>query len=104
MLFRSLSIAVGAVLLATVQADAHQYKPRITNCRASLEDFIKHDGAGGQKILHDHGGVGAIREFTMRWSSGTIERVTVAPSIDPKTGQPAVCVIAAQFIRTDISS
>jgi hypothetical protein len=93
------SVVLTSALLAS-GVDAHQYTPRVSNCRPSLEAFIKHDGGGGRKILEDHGGIGAVQEYTIRWDSGTVERVTVAPAVGPD-GMLAICVVAAKFVRKD---
>jgi hypothetical protein len=97
------SLFIPVVLTSALLAsgvDAHDYKPRVSNCRPSLEAFIKHDAGGGTKILEDHGGIGAVQEYTMRWNSGTVERVTVAPAVGPD-GALAICVVAAKFVRKD---
>ena len=92
-------VAMTSALLAGA-ADAHQYKARLSNCQPSLEAFIKHDGGGGRKILEDHGGTGAVHEYTIRWDSGTVERITIAPAVDAD-GTQAICVVAAKYLRKD---
>jgi hypothetical protein len=94
-----ISVAITSALAASV-ADAGQYTPRVSNCRPSLEAFIKYDGGNGTKILEDHGGVGAVQEYTIRWESGTVERVTVGPAVGPD-GDLAICVVAAKYVRKD---
>ena len=94
-----MSIALAPALLAG-GADAHQYSARLSNCRPSLEAFIEHDGAGGRKILEDHGGIGAVHKYTIRWNSGTVERVTVAPATGAD-GAQVICVVAAKYLRKD---
>jgi len=93
------SVAFTSALAGSV-ADANQYTPRVSNCRPSLEAFIKYDGGDGTKILEDHGGIGAVQEYTIRWESGTVERVTVGPAVGPD-GELAICVVAAKFLRKD---
>jgi hypothetical protein len=93
------SIALTSALVASV-ADADEYTPRVSNCRPSLEKFIKHDAGGGTKILENHGGIGAVQEYTIRWNSGAVERVTVAPAVGAD-GDLAICVVAAKFVRKD---
>jgi hypothetical protein len=94
-----ISVAITSALAANV-AHAGQYTPRVSNCRPSLEAFIKYDGGSGTKILEDHGGVGAVQEYTIRWESGTVERVTVGPAVGPD-GDLAICVVAAKYVRKD---
>lgn len=98
-----ISVAITSAAAAGV-ADAGQYTPRVSNCRPSLEAFIKYDGGSGTKILEDHGGVGAVQEYTIRWESGTVERVTVGPAVGPAVGPDgalAICVVAAKYVRKD---
>jgi hypothetical protein len=94
-----ISVALTSTLAAGV-AGADQYTPRVSNCRPSLEAFIKYDGGSGTKVLEEHGGIGAVQEYTIRWNSGTVERVTVAPAVGPD-GDLAICVVAAKFVRKD---
>jgi hypothetical protein len=94
-----ISVALTSALVAS-GLEAGEYTPRVSNCRPSLEEFIKHDAGGGSKILEKHGGIGAVQEYTIRWNSGTVERVTVAPAVGPD-GELSVCVVAGKFVRKD---
>ncbi len=100
----AIAILVTSSLASAIPVEAHEYTAKTRNCRPTLEKFIKYEALGGAKILDDHGGIGAFREYTIRWDSGAVERVTVAPTTDPVTGAPAVCVVATRFVRQDASS
>ena len=88
-----LSIAIAAVWGPACAASAQEYRADIGNCRASVEQWIKHEADGGRKLLARLGEYGAFQELIVRWDSGTIQQVTIGPTIGPD-GKPAICVVA----------
>jgi hypothetical protein len=73
------------------------------NCRASVEQWIKHEAGGGRKVLARLGEYGAFQEVLVRWDSGAIEQVTIGPAIGPD-GKPAICVLAHRHVGTQLSA
>jgi hypothetical protein len=98
-----LSIAIAAVWGPACAASAQQYRAEVRNCRASVEQWIKHEAAGGRKILARLGEYGAFQEVIVRWDSGTVQQVTIGPTIGPD-GTPAICVVARRHVGTQLSA
>lgn len=92
----AVAIAVPCILAASI-ALAAGYRAEISNCRASVEEWDKREAADGRKILETHGQIGALRELTVRWDSGTIQRVTVGPTV-LADGASAICVLARSHV------
>jgi hypothetical protein len=98
-----LSIAVAAVWWwPACAALAQPYRAHIGNCRASLEQWIEREAGGGRKLLARLGEYGAFQELIVRWNSGTVQQVTIGPTIGPD-GKPAICVVARRHIGTQVS-
>lgn len=76
-----------------------EYAAGIGNCEPSLEQWYRRQAAGGDKIIEEHIALGAIRELTIRWDSGTVQRVTIGP-IQQADGSAAICVLARRHIGT----
>jgi hypothetical protein len=98
-----LSIAIAAVWAPAGAAFAQQYRADIGNCRASIEQWLEHETDGGRKLLAHLGEYGAFQEILVRWDSGTIQQVTVGPTIGPD-GKPAICVVARRHVGTQLSA
>ena len=98
-----LSLPLAAVWGPATAAFAQEYRAHIGNCRASIEQWIKHEAAGGRKLLARLGEYGAFQEVLVRWDSGTIQQVTIGPTIGPD-GKPAICVVARRHVGTQLSA
>jgi hypothetical protein len=98
-----LSTAIAAVWGPAGAAAAQEYRAHVGNCRASVEQWIKHETDGGRKLLARLGEHGAFQEVIVRWDSGTIQQVTIGPTIGPD-GQPAICVVARRHIGAQLSA
>lgn len=98
-MLRIFCILAATTTLASASA-AGEYQAYVGNCRPSLEKWVQQEAGGGDKILEAHGGLGALREYTIRWEDGAVQRVTVAPAIGPD-GEQAICVVARQHVRWD---
>jgi hypothetical protein len=98
-----LTIAIAAVWGPPSAAFTQQYRADIGNCRASVEQWIKHEADGGRKLLARLGEYGAFQELLVRWDSGTIQQVTIGPTIGTD-GKPAICVIARRHVGSQLSA
>jgi hypothetical protein len=82
---------------------AQPYRADIGNCRASVEQWIEHEADGRRKLLTRLGEYGAFQELIVRWDSGTIQQVTIGPTIGPD-GKPGICVVARRHIDAQLSA
>ncbi len=98
-----LSVAIAVVWDPAGAAFAQQYRADIDNCRASVEQWIKHEADGGPKLLARLGEYGAFQEVLVRWNNGVVQQVTIGPTIGPD-GKPAICVVARRHIGTQLSA
>jgi hypothetical protein len=98
-----LSVAIAVVWGPACAAFAQQYRADIDNCRASVEQWIKHEADGGRKLLARLGEYGAFQEVLVRWNNGVVQQVTIGPTIGPD-GKPAICVVARRHIGTQLSA
>ena len=98
-----LSLPLAAVWGPATAAFAQEYRAHIGNCRASIEQWIKHEADGGRKLLARLGEYGAFQEVLVRWDSGTIQQVTIGPTTGPD-GKPAICVVARREVGTQLSA
>jgi hypothetical protein len=98
-----LSIALAAVWGPACKPFAQEYRAHTGNCRASVEQWIAHEADGGRKLLARLGEYGAFQELIVRWDSGTIQQVTIGPTLGPD-GQPAICIVARRGVGTERSA
>jgi hypothetical protein len=84
-------------------ASAQEYRAHVGNCRASVEQWIKHETDSGRKLLSRLGEYGAFQEVIVRWDSGTVQQVTIGPTIGPD-GKPAICVVARRHMGVQLSA
>jgi hypothetical protein len=97
-----LSIAIAAVWWwPSCAALGQPYRADIGNCRASIEQWIDHEADGGRKLLARLGEYGAFQDLIVCWNSGTVQQVTIGPTIGPD-GKPAICVVARRHIGTQV--
>ena len=95
----TLALAAAALVCAsgTAFAFSGEYVARTRTCARSLEKWVDHHTAGGEKILEERGRMGAFAAFLVRWRDGTLQEVTVGPTNDPE-GRPAICVLAQRHV------
>lgn len=92
-------LAVAAVMGASAAAAGESGAVDAQNCRSSMEQWVKHEAAGGLKILETHFRAGAIGVFTVRWDNGAEQLVTVMPSTGAD-GRSAVCMVARETLKS----
>ena len=92
-----LAAFVSALLAGQALAEG-QWTPTATACSPTLEKWL---ATHGTKFRNGREQLGAFVFGEVRWNNGVIAEVTVGPSVDPSTGEPAFCVIASRFVARE---
>ncbi|MGH6902468.1 MAG: hypothetical protein ACREIR_06995 [Geminicoccaceae bacterium] len=94
-------LATGAALLVSSGASAADYRADVHACAPTVE---KWERTHLRKVEGELARFGAWSTGVIRWDSGTRVEATIGPSIDPKTGEPAICVVASRDLGRDLAS
>jgi hypothetical protein len=97
-MFRTLA---AAALLMSSGALAADYRASVDACATTIE---KWERAHLRKVEGELTRFGAWSTGVIRWDSGTRVEATIGPAIDPKTGEPAICVVASRNLGRDLAS
>jgi hypothetical protein len=92
-------LAAACAMSASVAVAGETSAVDAQNCRPSMDQWVKHEAAGGLKILETHFRAGAIGVFTIRWDNGAEQLVTVMPSTGTD-GKAAVCMVARETLKS----
>src|ERR671911_2629849 len=94
-------LATAAVLLTSSAALGGDYRAYVDACAPTVE---KWERTHLRKVEGDLTRFGAWSIGVIRWDSGTRVEATIGPAIDPKTGEPAICVVASRNLGRDLAS
>jgi hypothetical protein len=94
-------LAAAAALLMSSGALAADYRAYVDACAPTIE---KWERAHLRKVEGELTRFGAWSTGVIRWDSGTRVEATIGPAIDPKTGEPAICVVASRNLGRDLAS
>jgi hypothetical protein len=98
-MFRTLATA--AALLISSGALAADYRASVNSCAPTIE---KWERAHLRKVEGELTRFGAWAVGVIRWDSGARVEATIGPATDPKTGEPAICVVASRYLGRDVAS
>ena len=90
-----------AILLVSSGALAADYRAYVDACAPTVE---KWERTHLRKVEGELTRFGAWSTGVIRWDSGTRVEATIGPAIDPKTGEPAICVVASRALGDDLAS
>lgn len=90
-----------AVLLVSSGALAADYRAYVDACAPTVE---KWERTHLRKVEGELTRFGAWSTGVTRWDSGTRVQAMIGPATDPKTGEPAICVVASRALGDDLAS
>lgn len=95
------TFATAAALLVSSGALAADYRADVHACAPTVERWER---THLRKVEGELTRFGAWSTGVIRWDSGTRVEATIGPTIDPKTGEPAICVVASRGLGGDLAA